>query len=1324
MGCETKSRKEKALSMKPNKKVDHGSGRKRILGISAAVLIAGVCAAASNSDSAAVSQKTALDQTGKQVSVKTTLGNLPLAFEPNRGQTSSQAKFLARGEGYSVLLTGNAAVLQLHGKDADNLVRMRFAGSNASPRVHGQEKQAFQTNYFLGADASKWFHVPNYGAVRYDAVYPGVDVLFHGNHRKLQYDFVVGAGADPSQIRLAFDGVSNASVNDRGELVLNAGGNQLRNLKPYIYQERNGVRQTVEGRYALKGSEVAFEIAKYDHSQALVIDPSVAFSTYVGGTLADDLRAVAVDSTGVYVAGSTTSSATADVALAAWPNASNTVPVVLAGSNLGLANALVAKLTLTGDGFSYISIFGGTGTEAINGIAVAAGEVYAVGTTSSPNFPQVGSLQTYQKSIPSVGATQDAFFSHLNAAGTAFVMSTYIGGGDNEQGNAVAVDSAGTAYVVGTTRSANLLYGVGTPFQATLNTNNIGGINTDGFVVGISSASAVVYNTYFGGTGDESANAAAVDSSGMLYIAGQTASNAFAGKFPVAPNTAAGAFIGLDNTLNGPSDAFVAKLNPAAATSAAQLVYSTYLGGFGVDKATGLAVDLAGQAYVTGTSSDPGGFTQSPFTFGPPFDAGTDNWQFGNTGAGQNVFVAKLNSTGSVLRTLITLGGTAATMTSTGIAVDSQEQVYLSGYVTGTTLATDVPAATGANANPPLGPAAGDQGFFARFIASGYMEYLTYTNSGAANSVKENGLALLDSTRDVYIAGTTTAAVATYVPVAVLSADTTFAGASEGFVFGLNFNDAINTSPIPATAAQLNWTLAQGVTGATLAQRSSKITITNSDTGFGTLAIPTLNFFQCSGVPGTVAVSIDNGTLAANAGKPGIGFKRNGLLGVDVTVILQTNPAVPTDFTNLTPGNYPCILYLNTPQTEFGFTTVLGNILITSGALTAVPPSLTFNQVTGGVLAGPQSVDIVVTPPAVGNAVDIPIVATIAFPAGTATWATITTTGNTAGVANVTVTPVPPANSLPPGIYTATVTVSPAAQVLPLSNAPVSFQVTLVVSNAGPPVFWQIGVFRSLGAPDAAPGTALAEWVLDRNGNYQFDLGVDTFHFFGLNGDVPVVGDWTGSGVVRMGVFRNGTWYLDLNNNGTWDGVDGGDAVYSFGLPGDIPVVGDWNGNGITKLGVVRCPAAPAVGVCSWILDVAGHNNFDGTAITLFYGLTGDVPVVGNWVGGAVRADQIGVFRCPAVGVCNWIVDSNGNGAYDATDAVYSFGLPGDQPVVGDWNQGGRKRIGVFRGGTWILDSNGNNAFDLTDLTVFFGLPGDIGVVGKWPVGGTLGPVM
>jgi hypothetical protein len=164
--------------------------------------------------------------------------------------------------------------------------------------------------------------------------------------------------------------------------------------------------------------------------------------------------------------------------------------------------------------------------------------------------------------------------------------------------------------------------------------------------------------------------------------------------------------------------------------------------------------------------------------------------------------------------------------------------------------------------------------------------------------------------------------------------------------------------------------------------------------------------------------------------------------------------------------------------------------------------------------------------------------------------------------------------------------------------------------------------------------------------------------------------------------------------------------------------VGDWNGNGITKLGVFRCPAS---GQCTWVLDVAGHNAFDSSALFLSYGLPGDTPVVGNWIGGAVRADQIGVFRCPAVGVCSWIVDSNGNGSFDLTDAVYSFGLAGDQPVVGDWNEGGRKRIGVFRGnGVWILDSNGNNSFDLTDLFVNFGLTGDVPVVGKWPLGGTL----
>jgi hypothetical protein len=247
----------------------------------------------------------------------------------------------------------------------------------------------------------------------------------------------------------------------------------------------------------------------------------------------------------------------------------------------------------------------------------------------------------------------------------------------------------------------------------------------------------------------------------------------------------------------------------------------------------------------------------------------------------------------------------------------------------------------------------------------------------------------------------------------------------------------------------------------------------------------------------------------------------------------------------------------------------------------------------------------------------------------------------------------------------------------------------------------QVAVFRSTGG--------LGTWALD-NGDNVFDPATDKLRFFGLAGDQPVAGDWTGNGQIRLGVFRNGQWFLDLNNNGQWDGVAGGDGIFSFGLPGDQAIVGDWNGDGRTKLGVFRCPT-PTVGLCTWIIDAAGKFAFDpATAVTLTFGLTGDKPVVNNW-SGTGKVDQIGVFRNGT-----WIVDSNGDGQFELTDAQFSFGLAGDLPVVGNWNSSGQKRIGIFRPSTgfWVLDSNGNNAFDVTDQVVFFGLPGDLAAVGTW----------
>jgi uncharacterized repeat protein (TIGR01451 family) len=250
-----------------------------------------------------------------------------------------------------------------------------------------------------------------------------------------------------------------------------------------------------------------------------------------------------------------------------------------------------------------------------------------------------------------------------------------------------------------------------------------------------------------------------------------------------------------------------------------------------------------------------------------------------------------------------------------------------------------------------------------------------------------------------------------------------------------------------------------------------------------------------------------------------------------------------------------------------------------------------------------------------------------------------------------------------------------------------------------------IAVFRASGG--------MGIWFLD-NGNNVYDAA-DKFRFFGLAGDQAVAGDWTGNGQTRLGVFRAGLWYLDLNNNGQWDGVAGGDGIFAFGLPGDLAVAGDWNGDGRTKLGIFRCPS-PGAGACTWVLDMAGKFAYDpATARAFSYGLPGDTPVVNNW-NGASNVDQIGVYRPMPNGLGLWIVDSNGSGGWEPSDAMFWFGLAQDTPVVGNWNAGARKRIGVFRNGIWILDTNGNNAYDVTDGVGSFGLPGDQPVVGNWSI--------
>jgi len=303
------------------------------------------------------------------------------------------------------------------------------------------------------------------------------------------------------------------------------------------------------------------------------------------------------------------------------------------------------------------------------------------------------------------------------------------------------------------------------------------------------------------------------------------------------------------------------------------------------------------------------------------------------------------------------------------------------------------------------------------------------------------------------------------------------------------------------------------------------------------------------------------------------------------------------------------------------------------------------------------------------------------------------------------------------GIYTATLSVASNA-----SNGPVSLPLQLVVSAAffSVPIwavyealnsFQEIGIFRP-----ASP----AFFVLDQNGTYNYAPN-DTIASFGLPGDIPVAGIWASS--ISIGVFRCPAgsavcqWYIDLNNNGTWDGVEGGDAIWNFGLPGDIPVVGDWTGDGGSKIGVFRCPAPQATGVCYWVLDAGGKGYYDPTTARIAtFGLPGDKPVPSNWGGGPVY--QVGVFRGNGL----WIVDNLSFGTWSPNDATYSYGLAGDYPVVGNWYGNlpavVSLRIGVFRPGTgqWILNQSGSNSWLPTDPVGNFGLPGDLPVIGLWTI--------
>jgi uncharacterized protein (TIGR03437 family) len=631
-------------------------------------------------------------------------GNIPLSFEPNTGQASAEVRYLARGSSYTLYLAGGETMLA--GRNQSPL-RTKLSGANLSARITGEAPQAATSNYFVGNDPRKWHtSIPNYEKVRYGGVYPGIDLLYYGKDGNLEYDWIVSPGADPTTIRMVFERADQLSIDKHGDLVISVANNEYRHKRPVIYQEIAGERVLVAGAWKLHGTEGSFRIGAYDHNKVLVIDPPLIYSTYHGGSGLDYAYAIAVDSVGnTYVtggAGSANFPTTAplqsnlrgaeDVFVTkinpsgsakmystylggGGPDEGHGIAVDVQGNAYitgstgsidfptknaiqapqgGSGDAFLAKLNATGSALVYSTYLGGSATDSGSAVALdGAGNAYVVGTTFSTDFPTKNPFQSAK------GAQQDAFVAKINSSGTAWVYATYLGGNNVDEGNAIAVDAAGNAYVTGSTASTNF------PLASPLRSSNAASV--DAFVAKLNPAgSALVYSTYLGGSATDYGTAIAVDSSGSAYVTGLVTSDDFPVVNPIQAKLSSHAV----------GDVFVAKFNP----SGSALTYSTYLGGSSEDDAYALAIDAAGNVYITGrTNSSDFPLTNAIQTTRFAFD----------------MFVTEINAAGSAKLFSTFIGGTGSE-SGRGIAVDRLGNVHVAGEGTSTDFPT-VKALQGTN---------------------------------------------------------------------------------------------------------------------------------------------------------------------------------------------------------------------------------------------------------------------------------------------------------------------------------------------------------------------------------------------------------------------------------------------------------------------------------------------------------------------------------------------------------------------------------------------------------------------------------------------------
>ncbi len=724
--------------------------------------------------------------------VQATFARLPLQFEANRGQTDARVKFLARGSGYTLFLTGNEAVLALRGSAKSEVrsakgphelarpartrntehaarttvLRMKLVGGSEKAPVAGADELPGKVNYFLGNDPKRWrTNVPTFEKVRYRGVYPGIDLVYYGNQGQLEYDFIVAPGADPNKIRLAFEGAEKTTVDAAGDLVLRAGGQDVRFQKPCVYQEIGGRRVDVAARWALGKGEVGrarcdvgdstthlslrtwqFAVSRWDRSRPLIIDPRLDYATYLGGSIADQAFALAADADGAGYVGGYAYSTDFPTSAGAFDRANTG----------GEADAFVAKLSPDGTALVYATYLGSAGADLVYAMAVdAAGAAYVAGPTSS-GFPTTPDAfdRTYN------GGNYDAYVAKISADGSALEYATYLGDSGDDYAEALVLDAGGCALVAGYTTSSSFPTTAGA-FQRAL------GGSADAYVAKISAdGSALEYATYVGDSGYDFAGALALDTDGCAIVGGYTASS----NFPTAAGAFQPAFGG------GTYDAFVAKLG----ADGKSLVYGTYLGGSGNDYAEALALDGAGCVTVAGNTSS----TNFPTTAGA----------FQRVhGGGSHAFVARVTADGKSLLYATYLRGSGGD-DACALAVDADGCTT----VAGGTSSTDFP--TTADASQPAYGGGTFDAFVAKLAADGgSLLYATYLGGSAYDEAR--ALAL-DAGGRAIVAGYTTSS---NFPTTAGAFQSIYRGGSyDAFVARFLFDTT------PAMATQTNRTNAEG----------------------------------------------------------------------------------------------------------------------------------------------------------------------------------------------------------------------------------------------------------------------------------------------------------------------------------------------------------------------------------------------------------------------------------------------------------------------------------------------------------------------------------